>query len=106
MVMALGACRHPDSRRPLGPPAGRCSVSPQDDACDVCEANQCCPEETACRGDRACRAADDELDACEARVADAGHPALSACYARFAATGAKAAQRADCLRSRCPNVCL
>ncbi|MDP9035224.1 MAG: hypothetical protein M3O50_10480 [Myxococcota bacterium] len=82
-----------------------CSVSPGDDPCDVCEAQKCCAEQTECAADSACEAADDELDACEARSSKAGQP-VARCYAAFRAAGQIAAARALCLEASCKEQCL
>lgn len=55
--------------------------------------------------DPACKAADDALDACEAKAEKAGS-GLRACYETFGATGALAKDRAACIRSNCSKECL
>ncbi len=55
--------------------------------------------------DSACKAADDALDACEAKAEKAGS-GLPACYDAFSATGSLAGKRADCIRTNCSKECL
>lgn len=108
VVGTLMACTPQVATRPHGSSAavpGACRTSPADDACDVCTAAKCCPEESACMSDSACKAADDTLDACEAKAEKAGS-GLPACYDAFGATGSIAKVRADCIRSSCSKQCL
>lgn len=109
-VFALGtlvACAPQAANPSVGSSAtaGACKTSPGDDACDLCTAAKCCPEESACMADSACKSADDTLDACEAKAEKAGH-GLPECYDAFGATGTLAKKRADCIRSSCSKECL
>ena len=104
-VVGVVACA---TSRPAQAPAygsGACQTSPGDDACDLCTAAKCCPEESACMADAACKSADDALDACEAKAEKAGS-GLPHCYDAFGAMGTLAKKRADCIRSSCSKECL
>ena len=56
-------------------------------------------------GDKACKGADDALDACESRAAKRGS-GLPECYEAFGASGALAKRRADCIQANCSKECL
>lgn len=110
IVLALSAvclldCAGTKPAEALPSVAGACKTDPGDDACDLCTAAKCCPEESACMADSACKSGDDTLDACEAKAEKTGH-GLPACYDAFGATGALAKKRADCIRSSCAKECL
>ena len=53
--------------------------------------------------DSDCKAADEVLDACEAKGEKMDLPA---CYDAFGATGSTAKERADCIRSNCSKTCM
>lgn len=101
-LLACGRSTPPPQRPTTG---GACKTSPGDDACDLCTAAKCCPEESACMADFACKSADDTLDACEAKAEKAGS-GLPQCYDLFGATGTLAKKRAECIRSSCAKECL
>jgi hypothetical protein len=85
--------------------AAVCRTSAGDDACDLCTAANCCPEDAACMADAACKSADDTLDACETK-AEKDSSGLPECYDAFAETGLLAKKRADCIRLTCRKECL
>lgn len=55
--------------------------------------------------DKACKIADDILDACEAKAEKSGG-SLPVCYRAFSATSTLAKGRAECIRSNCSKECL
>jgi hypothetical protein len=88
-----------------GSEAASCPLDDSSSACDICEANHCCAEETACYADTACSGADNALDDCTSSAADAGMTALAACYTTFKATNATAAAIYDCKNTNCKTPC-
>jgi hypothetical protein len=104
-LVAMTACRGAPASKPPSASGGPCETSPADDACDVCTAARCCPEETACMADSSCKSADDSLDACEAKAQKAGRGPAE-CYASFGAAGPLAKKRADCIHGSCARECL
>jgi hypothetical protein len=105
ITVTFMACAPQTTSRAPGAATSACQTSPGDDACDLCTAAKCCPEETACMSEATCKSADDDLDACEAKAEKAGR-GLPSCYDTFAATGVTAKKRADCIRSSCSKECL
>jgi hypothetical protein len=79
-----------------------------DNACDMCEAQNCCATRVACLGDNACNCADQGLDSCiraATGMTGQGYGVAPDCVTQFSATNAAAAARMSCDRVACKVAC-